>query len=709
MGFNINSSVNLKSIGKVGNNYNNTAFKDKFYGDADQYTYDEIDYSNDAGIDVESGKAAAEQAKIDRIKREEEEARLKAEEERNAKLAELDDLYRQRDENNGFLHPIKEKEIEDAILKLEGELNVPHNPDGWEKTCDVVVSTGATIVVGATSVASGGVKLVEHGVDGGIWVGGTVVSGTARLVGADDFAEGVENLTMDAIAFDATGALNDAFYNGVGKGINDASYLKYDSDIAKGIQNGSEKVIYFAGATAATVVTGGAAAPLFLGGFAIGAGESAEEKFQDTENRDYWGSAAGIGIDGVVGGIEAVGMGKSGAAAYKGIQTISSIGLSGTKEAVKAGLSNMGKETFKNTFKTYGKDMVKNAALSTLKEGDFYMDTAAMWADDIKNGIETGEFDYANMAGELFYSYGSNFVGNLGGEYFINAEKAKAVVRMTGEQGSFVHISELCKKAGISEEEFLRLSRIPNHELTTEEQKIVYSISTSLFSDVTTADGCLMDGTEIVKYYGSNIESQGWFADGNTARATGCIALARDAGDSSMEVAVNQLGLDYSNNPFYKNSDPSLGLEDYCYRITGEARANSPMGADNSITIRVSSTTDYVPSGNGTKTANQIWTENASMRVDELSEVSGVKHITVENPDWGFNSPYNPDTGTGITKNRFGDDYFGSPELNGSHPDLVSDTDYGVFTNGKIERVYSDGRVEVVGEVDKAGKIKLYK
>ena len=423
MSFNINSSINMKSINKVSSIVNNVAFKDKFYDDVEKGTYAEIDYSNEAGIDIQEGIEAADKAREDRIKREQEEARLKLEQERQAKIDKLNDLYKQRDDNNGLFHPIKEAEIEAEILKMEKELGVEHKPDGFEKACDVVKSTGATIVVGTTSVVSGIVDLGESAVDGCIWLGGTVVSGGARLVGADDFANKVEQGTMDAIAYDATAEINKAFYEGtaLGRAIDDASYMKYDSETAKMIQSGTKAVTIAVAATAATVVTGGAAAPLIAtvaigaGGFVVAAGDSAEQKFQDKDNRDFWGSAGEIALDGGIGALSTIATGKAGATLYTGVKSLSGVGLNSLKEAGKETIKSFNKDALKNTIKYSGKKIAKQAAVDSLKESS--LETAAVLLDDVKTGIKTGEWDVKNMILEAGGIYAANYVGNFAGGY----------------------------------------------------------------------------------------------------------------------------------------------------------------------------------------------------------------------------------------------------------------------------------------------------
>lgn len=84
MAFNINSTINMKSINKVGNITNNTAFKDKFYDDVEKGTYEKIDYNIEADINVEKGIETAAKVTEERIKKEEE-ARKNKEKEKSKK------------------------------------------------------------------------------------------------------------------------------------------------------------------------------------------------------------------------------------------------------------------------------------------------------------------------------------------------------------------------------------------------------------------------------------------------------------------------------------------------------------------------------------------------------------------------------------------------------------------------------------------------
>ena len=275
---------------------------------------------------------------------------------------------------------------------------------------------GATACVTVNSITSGILKLSEYADDGLTWLGGMAVSGVARLFGQKEFAENIEEMTMDEIARDKVGELNEFFYENteLGKAINDASALKYDSELAKGIQNVTTEVVVIAAATAATVVTGGAAAPLFAAGFAIGAGQSAEKNYQDKENRDFWKDSAEIAVDGTIKGLSTVAYGKAGATAVNGVKTLGKLGLKGIKGIGKQAFSSISKESLKQTAKQSGKIALKTAG-QTLVDKDTWQETGTVLLDDVKTGMQTGQWNVLKMVGDAALIYGENYIGNLAG------------------------------------------------------------------------------------------------------------------------------------------------------------------------------------------------------------------------------------------------------------------------------------------------------
>ena len=323
--------------------------------------------------------------------------------------------YDEIDYNAIDVKPVKQKTFSDGLFEAQ--------------------ATGAVIY---TSYTSGGLKVVEKIVDGFQWAGGTIASGIFRVLGAlgiisEEDAQAMagfaEEDTMDRIAYDAVGEANEWFYEDtdIGRTINDASAIKYNSKEAQTIQKVSEVATEIVGATAVTVATGGAATPiLFTAGFAEGAGETAENKFQDIENRDFWKDSIEIGVDGTIKGLSTVAYGKAGASAVNGVEALTQSGLRSTlKETLKA----FNKDAIKTTIKTSGKDIAKRTALETLIDPDNILETGAVLLDDVKTYIQTGELNITEMLWNAGLVYGENYIGNLAGG--ILSDSVKKIDRIT--------------------------------------------------------------------------------------------------------------------------------------------------------------------------------------------------------------------------------------------------------------------------------------
>ena len=126
----------------------------------------------------------------------------------------------------------------------------------FENLVDISESVGATVAVGTTSILSGIAKVDELIADGIVWVEGKKVEGVSWLVGevAGLFSEDTKNSIMkwredvkksvkSEIERDRVGELNEWFYENtkIGQSINEKSYLKYDSDVAKALQKQIEE------------------------------------------------------------------------------------------------------------------------------------------------------------------------------------------------------------------------------------------------------------------------------------------------------------------------------------------------------------------------------------------------------------------------------------------------------------------------------------
>ena len=304
-----------------------------------------------------------------------------------------------------------------AVVGTVDKIGWSEDKNFWENldnSMDVIESTAA---VTATSVISGIYGLAEDLVDGALWLSTAAVTGAATLFGAEEWANNAQNTMMDAISYDVVGEANKAFYENtnLGRTINERSIIKYDSEVAQSIQNASTKVTEFAAATALTIATGGAAAPvavLIIGGtgFLIGAGDKAQENFQQ-EDRNFWEDSKEVAIAGAVKAVEFYSEGQMGAGALKAIGTIRSAG------GVKNLFSNMKTVLSNGESSLFTKESLKNGLKATLKDADTYMDSIGAAFNNItydnKNGIQV---NWKGLAKETACNFALNsvfgFIGN---------------------------------------------------------------------------------------------------------------------------------------------------------------------------------------------------------------------------------------------------------------------------------------------------------
>lgn len=658
----------------------------------------------------------------------------------------LQKLQLQKEYNNGLFHPGVEKEIDDAIINLRAEMGDQSaidylNMSDFEKG----LQYAGTVCF---SAFEGFLDLGEGLVDGVVYLGGKTVQ-VASFGSVDDkWAE-------DIISYDVSGNLYDWTVDAVG--IN--SEIAYGSARSIGNFVGGGLGYY---ALSAVPYVGPALCAL------AGAGKKTEENMIHQLETTGEIDDGKVLLNFALGAAEGYGAGKAAGSMREGVKNLSQIKGTLSKDGFKATMSSAG-------------DIAKNAAVKTFtKDIDTWIETAAVVADDIYTGFETGEWNWGKMFFEASGVIGQNFIGNFGAEAMGNYQKQLAsqkadwnadleamtpeqrskywedyfssqygadnitktsgidvdghngsfvdpdakrineVLNITQGQGSYKNLDEFCASEGITVEKYRELTRTKTHQLTSEQRRLVYRIDKKCYGDVLNLDGTLKDGTEIVKYVApADFEGKPWYAEGVKSRATGCVALSRDAGKLSVDDAISKLGLDYENSMFYENGDVVSGKTvDYCYRIIGESTSPMVDGAQQSrVTMRVSSTTDYVPpyetydlygqqimsEMDAKRLANDTWTANSQKGVSGLQSDSGCKYITVENPNAGYNSANQPDTGTGVTKNRSDSNALGCLELNASQSDLISDGNYNYYTNGRVEKVYADGRIEVEFIIDKNG------
>ncbi len=280
----------------------------------------------------------------------------------------------------------------------------------YKKLWEGIKSTGATVAVGATSVISGIADIGEAAVDGVAWVGGKAVEGGSWLVGEavglvdedakDDIMEWREDAKADVrdfISTDWVDEANQAFYENtsLGQAINDASYMKYDSELAQKIEGISTSVGEIAIATGATILTGGAAAP-FVCGALVGIGNSAETMYQANPESSGLTELMILGTGGL-NGIAWAANGKLGAS------FVTEFGKSLGEVGFKQTATNLGQSFTQPEF-------LKSWLKQSLTDKGNYISSAMMSADDVI-GFFTGEKE---LNAENLAMVGVGFLENFG-------------------------------------------------------------------------------------------------------------------------------------------------------------------------------------------------------------------------------------------------------------------------------------------------------
>ena len=220
-------------------------------------------------------------------------------------------------------------DITDAISETGSTWVTAFKSGNFNDYLQALKETGSTLFVAGSSVLAGVQKIEEFVVDGIVFLRGTVVSGIVLLgdkIFGTDNASYIMDGTLDFIRRDLVGEARKNFYEdtGLGKWINDNSNLKYDSQGANGIQSLTEVAAKIAIATAATIATGGAAAPIAIG-LLYGFGNATEKYTQSVdrengESYDYKKAILKAIAGGAAGAAEFYGYGQMGAAVLgKGI------------------------------------------------------------------------------------------------------------------------------------------------------------------------------------------------------------------------------------------------------------------------------------------------------------------------------------------------------------------------------------------------------
>ena len=282
--------------------------------------------------------------------------------------------------------------------------HVYEHKEWYESLVEGLASVGATIVVGATSVISGALDVVENVVDGAACLAAAAVD----LVGLDDAADSIRGFVKE----DLVGDLNDALYadGGLLEGVNDASYLKYDSEEMQGLRDLSKKATEFAAATALTICTGGLATAGV--GFLSGLGEGAEDAYQKYGYDLTLLQRGLIALQGIGGAFSWYSQGKLG----KGLLEIGkTINLVGFKDV----LTQMKKEVF-------NKDFLKSLFSKSNVIGNTFASIMQSSGDitkiitKLQNGEEVTTDEILQLGGELLLYFGLNTLEDAGRTYVSN-------------------------------------------------------------------------------------------------------------------------------------------------------------------------------------------------------------------------------------------------------------------------------------------------
>ena len=329
----------------------------------------------------------------------------------------------------------------------------------FEEAYDNIKTLKATNAVVLGKVTSGILKIGELLQDGTIMLettGASIITLGIDAVFGTNYTDSMWESTMDYVAIDQVGNIEKVFYENtsLGKELNDESILKYNSKGAESIKNVSKKAGEIAAATAITVATGGAAAPLVAAGigFLEGTGQGGEKYFSMTdENGNYTNrSVKDIGLsylEGIQKGAEWYVSGQVGSGIYSGVKSFVNP-ASITREVASRATGN--------TF--------KDAVVNTIKSPDMYVDFAAATAKAGAGYITNGEVNWKDYAFELGFSVLGNFAGELLSAAAANKTFAK-------------NIDEQITRANIASKETGTVSQIKIHSIEDLTDKQLEAIS----------------------------------------------------------------------------------------------------------------------------------------------------------------------------------------------------------------------------------------
>lgn len=221
--------------------------------------------------------------------------------------------------------------------------------------------------------------------------------------------------TLDFIRRDRVSELNKTIYEdtSIGRFINENSNLKYDSAGAKSVRKAAEVTGKVAAATAATILSGGIAAPVILGAF-YGSGSVTEKYAQsvDRENGekyDYKRASLKFVANAATGAVEWWGYGQLDSAAISGVKALSALKASGANLSVSSIVSKIPKLSNMSLKEAMHFGNFKRVLKFQLISKEYMLPTAATTVDHAVNfilGDETGTEALKKIGTEFLINFG---------------------------------------------------------------------------------------------------------------------------------------------------------------------------------------------------------------------------------------------------------------------------------------------------------------
>ena len=328
-------------------------------------------------------------------------------------MAELEQLEKEKDENNGWFHPILENEYKEKILDKKIELGIAtddekayKNMNDWDRFW---TDTGTF----CTSFINGWGKLGEN-----------IIDATVTTVGA---MGGGSKSCSDFVALDLTDMGYKGFVDATGMNTYSAYSEVHDAGFFTG-KLSTKVALSFTAPWFNAVVSGVSAM-----------GERAEEGFQNGEG--YYEAFGHSLVSGVVGAAEGYANSKmnmnirkafSDGTVKNALTSVKNFFTGGAKEGVKL--------SAKETLKVAGRSLkpsLKNALKSTVMDADIWVDTGSVIFDDVITGVSTGNWNVGQMLTDAgtaaFTDFGSEFTLGYTKNFMSGKKSLKTILSNSDE------------------------------------------------------------------------------------------------------------------------------------------------------------------------------------------------------------------------------------------------------------------------------------